>query len=115
MIAQIISGVVGLATGYVQNKAAKQAATHEKGMEIIKSTTNWEELQAKNANNSWKDEWFSLLLSIPFIGAFIPAAVPHIQEGFLVLEGMPDYYKGFLGAAIAASFGIRTLSKWGKS
>jgi hypothetical protein len=29
------------------------------------------------------------------------------------LEGMPDWYKGFLGAAVAASFGIRTLSKWG--
>jgi len=27
---------------------------------------------------------------------------------------MPDYYKAFLGGAIAASFGIKTLSRWGK-
>jgi len=27
---------------------------------------------------------------------------------------MPDYYKAFLGGAIAASFGIKTLSHWGK-
>jgi len=26
---------------------------------------------------------------------------------------MPDYYKAFLGGAIAASFGIKTLSNWG--
>jgi len=25
---------------------------------------------------------------------------------------MPDWYKAFLGAAVAASFGIRTLAKW---
>jgi len=25
---------------------------------------------------------------------------------------MPDFYKAFLGAAVAASFGIRALSKW---
>jgi len=45
--------------------------------------------------------------------AFIPEAVPVVSAGFDVLEGMPDWYKAFLGAAVAASFGIRTLSKWG--
>jgi len=39
--------------------------------------------------------------------------VPVVQEGFRVLEGMPEFYKAFLGAAVAASFGIRALSKWG--
>jgi hypothetical protein len=45
--------------------------------------------------------------------AFIPEAVPIVKNGFDVLQQMPDWYKGFLGAAVAASFGIRTLSKWG--
>jgi hypothetical protein len=27
---------------------------------------------------------------------------------------MPEYYKAFLGAAIAASFGIKTLANWKK-
>jgi hypothetical protein len=45
--------------------------------------------------------------------AFVPEAVDIVRNGFVVLEGMPDWYKGFLGAAVAASFGIRTLSKWG--
>jgi hypothetical protein len=39
--------------------------------------------------------------------------VPYIHEGFRVLNDMPDFYKGFLGAAIAASFGIKALTKWG--
>jgi len=45
---------------------------------------------------------------------FIPSLVPYVKEGFIVLESMPDFYKGFLGAAIAASFGIKTLSNWKK-
>jgi len=71
-------------------------------------------MQAKGSMSSWKDEWFVVILSIPMIGAFIPDLVPYIQRGFEVLETMPDYYKGFLGAAIAASFGIKTLANWKK-
>ena len=47
------------------------------------------------------------------VGAFVPTMVPYIHEGFRVLNDMPDFYKGFLGAAIAASFGIKALTKWG--
>jgi len=50
---------------------------------------------------------------VPLCMAFIPEAVPIVSAGFDVLEGMPDWYKAFLGAAVAASFGIRTLTKWG--
>jgi len=39
--------------------------------------------------------------------------VPYIKEGFITLQEMPDFYKGFLGAAMAASFGIKSLAKWG--
>jgi hypothetical protein len=36
------------------------------------------------------------------------------MQGFAALDGMPDWYKGFLGAAVAASFGIRGLANWKK-
>jgi hypothetical protein len=38
--------------------------------------------------------------------------VPYVEQGFAVLETMPDWYKGFLGAAVAASFGIRSLTNF---
>jgi len=113
MLPQIISGVVGLASGWLDNKKAKQQAIHEKDIEIIKSVTSWEEIQAANSQTSFKDEWFTLVLSVPLIGAFIPVMVPYVLEGFIVLESMPDYYKAMLGAAVAASFGLKTLTKWG--
>lgn len=114
MIPQIISGIVGLAGGWMKNKQEKQVLKHQKELEVISSTSNWEELQAQNSGHSWKDEWFTVILSVPLIGAFIPEMVPHIGAGFEVLVAMPDFYKAFLGSAIAASFGIRALSKWGQ-
>jgi hypothetical protein len=40
--------------------------------------------------------------------------VPVVMSGFEALNAMPEWYKGFLGAAVAASFGIRGLANWKK-
>jgi len=61
-----------------------------------------------------EDEWFTILFSVPCILAFFPSMVPVVMQGFNALDGMPDWYKGFLGAAVAASFGIRGLANWKK-
>jgi len=121
----LIGPLVNLASSFIENKAeqgkAKQKAKIvqiESDAKIKEKVANgelaWEAQQAQNSASSYKDEWFVILLSIPLIGAFIPGMVPYIKEGFIVLESMPDYYRAFLGAAIAASFGIKGLSKWKK-
>ena len=46
--------------------------------------------------------------------AFFPSMVPVVMSGFEALDSMPEWYKGFLGAAVAASFGLRGLSNWKK-
>lgn len=113
MLPTLVSGAVSLVSTWLVNKKEKQKAIHEKTIEVIHTASSWEELQAKNAESSWKDEWFSIVLSIPLLGAFFPPAVPFINEGFLVLASMPDFYKLFLGAAVASSFGVKALTKWG--
>jgi hypothetical protein len=108
-----IAPVANLVSGYLKNKAEEKQAVHERKLEVIKHESNWDNIQASNSGSSWKDEWFTLLFSVPLVMAFVPEAVPVVQEGFRVLEEMPEFYKAFLGAAVAASFGIRALSKWG--
>jgi hypothetical protein len=105
----IVTGILSLVTKWVGNKQKKQQAIHEQTIKTIESTDSWE----ASKGSSWTQEWFSLLLSIPMFGAFIPDMVPYIVEGFTVLETMPDYYKAYLGAAMATAFGIKALSKWG--
>jgi hypothetical protein len=108
----LIGPIVNLAGGYLKNKAEEKQAVHERKLEVIKHEANWDNIQASNSGTSFKDEWFTLLFSVPLVMAFIPEMVPVVSAGFDVLEGMPDWYKAFLGAAVAASFGIRTLAKW---
>ena len=109
----LIAPVTELVGGYFKRKAEEKQAQHERKLEVIKHEANWDNIQASNAGTSWKDEWFTILFSVPLCMAFIPEAVPIVSDGFKVLESMPDWYKAFLGAAVAASFGIRTLTKWG--
>jgi len=82
-------------------------ATMDKEHEI-----GWDNKMAAGSMTSWKDEWFTIILSIPLIGAFIPGADTYILEGFAVLAQCPDWYKGALGVAIGAAFGMRQYANW---
>jgi len=69
-------------------------------------------IATKGMMHSWKDEWFTILLSIPVIMAFIP--VPEIQAlvatGFQILkDDTPEWYQYCFIGAIVASFGIRSF------
>lgn len=114
MLLQLIQMAGGLAGSWIQGKMDEGKAKQQLKLKAMENTEAWEAWQARSAANSWKDEWFAIILSIPMIGAFIPDLVPYIQQGFAVLSGMPDYYKGFLAAAIAASFGIKSVANWKK-
>jgi hypothetical protein len=72
----------------------------------------WDNRMATGSMTSWKDEWFTIILSIPLIGAFIPKLAPYILSGFEVLAECPDWYKGALGVAIGAAFGMRQYANW---
>ena len=114
MIQALIGPITSLVGGYFERKAEEKKAVHERKMVAIQQDANWENIHANNASSSWKDEWFTILFSVPCILAFFPSMVPVVMQGFAALDGMPDWYKGFLGAAVAASFGIRGLANWKK-
>lgn len=114
MIQQLLGPIVSLAAGFLERKAEEKRAVHERKLEIIKQDSNWENIHATNSANSWKDEWFTILFSVPCVLAFFPEMVPVVMQGFAALDAMPEWYKGFLGAAVAASFGLRGLANWRK-
>jgi Mg2+/citrate symporter len=111
---QLLSLVGNLGVEWIKGKQEEAKVKHEVKLKQLQSTENWEAMQAQASQNSWKDEWFAVILSVPLIGAFIPDLVPYIQQGFTVLDSMPDYYKAFLAAAISASFGLKAVSQWKK-
>jgi hypothetical protein len=74
---------------------------------------DWDLKMADASANSWKDEWLTILFSIPLILAFCGDWGRHIvSEGFAALEAMPEYYQYTLGVIVSASFATRSAAKF---
>jgi len=115
----IISAVAQVATTWVSGKAeaarinseAKLATTKAKAAVMQKVATGeleWNQAMAEASNKSWKDEWLTILVSIPLILAFT-GHEDVVMKGFTALEQMPDFYKTAVGVVFAASFGIQSI------
>lgn len=124
MIASLIGPISGLVSSWMDKKTAEQAgkaavakvkAESEAAVMVsaATSTAEWEKLMAKGSQNSWKDEWLTILFSIPLILAFCGDWGREIvAEGFAALEAMPDYYQYTLGVIVSASFAVRSATKF---
>lgn len=110
----VITGLFSLGSQWLSNRKEKSKAKHDKEITVINQAGSWDEIHARNSGKSWKDEWFTILLSFPLVGAFFPSLVGHIQEGFKVLDGMPEWYKAMLFLAVGASFGYRGIMDYMK-
>jgi hypothetical protein len=73
---------------------------------------DWDLEAIKGSQNSWKDEWLVILFSVPLILAFIPGMEDVVSHGFQQLEQMPEWYQYSLGVIVAASFGVRSATKF---
>ena len=111
----LIKTLVGVGGTFLQgkmdNKKAEIEGRNNAIQEKLKQSGTWDEIHAKNSGESWKDEWFTLLFSIPLVLAFIPSAVPFVEQGFKVLDLMPDWYKQALAVLVAASVGYQKLTQ----
>ena len=100
----------GVVNHFKHKNEIKQAETEGRIAVITKAADNvadWEKLQAQGSQNSWKDEYWTIVLSIPAIMSFVPGLVDYVAAGFAALQLMPDWYQWILLGAIGASFGIR--------
>ena len=73
---------------------------------------DWDLELARGSSNSWKDEWLTILFSIPLILAFVPGMEDVVANGFARLNEMPEWYQYSLGVIVAASFGVRSATKF---
>ena len=85
MIQTLLGPIVDLVGGHLQRKAEEKKAVHERKMVAIEQDANWENIHANNSANSWKDEWFTILFSVPCVLAFFPSMVPVVMNGFAAL------------------------------
>jgi len=123
MLAALIGPISQLAGTWLEGKVEKTKA--ETGAKVAKAKAeaiimekkatgeiDWDLEAIKGSQNSWKDEWLVILFSIPLILAFIPGMEEVVANGFAQLETMPEWYQYSLGVIVAASFGVRSATKF---
>ena len=116
-LTSLIGPVSNLVGGYFKNKAEEKQAVHQAKMEVIKNDADWESKMADASASSWKDEFWTLVLSIPvfMVGYAIIANdtsfIDRVHLGFNALSELPEWYQYLLFIAISSSFGIRGASK----
>ena len=119
----LISPIASLAGTWLEGKvetkkaetASKVATAKAEAIIMEKKATgeiDWDLEIAKSKANSWADEWLVILFSIPLILAFVPGMEEVVANGFAQLEAMQQWYQYSLGVIVAASFGVRSATKF---
>ena len=108
---KLAAGVFGLGGDYLKAKNELKLTKVKGAIEVTKqkakSIDTWEQTHAKGSQASWKDEFWTIVWSIPVILSFTPDGAPHALAGFEALKKMPDWYTYTLMTIVLASFGIR--------
>lgn len=113
MIGQLISSLGGLAASVIDSKTQLKLTEAEIKKKQLTGEIDWDIEAIRATQNSWKDEWITLLFSIPLILAFCGDWGNEIvQAGFTSLEAMPTWYQYSLGGIVSASIGMRSVSKF---
>jgi hypothetical protein len=107
----VVGGVVETRKAKAEQKLTKIKAETEIVKQQIKGEIDWDVEAIKGSKESWKDEYLTILFSIPLLLCFLPFTVEYVERGFTALAMTPDWYKYTLGIIVSASFGIRGASK----
>jgi len=113
----LIGPLTDLVGGYFQRKAEEKKATHERKLQVIKNDASWENKMADATQNSWKDEFWTIILALPLMAISFGVitdnseVIERVRMGFQVLGELDDWYTYLLFLAISASFGLRSADK----
>ena len=119
MIQALIGPIANLAGTWFQNKLEKTKAEGKAKVaeakaratvaeKVASGKIEWEGKMADATNESWKDEFWSLIFGAILICCFLPWTQPYVKEGFVFLqESTPNWFSNMLYIIIGSSFGYR--------
>ena len=119
ILGSLVSPLTNIITGWQARKQAKlesdlkiNEAKTEANIEKIRTgqhaDISWENTSI--ANSGWKDEWFTIVLSIPAILCFVPGLAQYVMQGFKALAETPSWYQWAFLVAVGSSFGYRKIA-----
>lgn len=117
MLQMLLGPALELGKEFIKGKADEKKAIQERKIQAIQNDADWEAKMADATKSSWKDEWFSLILSAPLIAVAYSVAmddqaiIARMNEAFTALNSLPEWYQYLLFIAVSASFGVKGADK----
>lgn len=62
-------------------------------------------------NSGWKDEYWTIVISMPLVLAFFPSTADWVTHGFETFSGMPDWYQIAFGICVSSAFGFKKFAE----
>jgi len=106
-----------LAKDFIKGKADEKKAIQERKISAIQNDADWETKMADATKDSWKDEFWSIVLALPIVAIAYSVAIDdvsiidRVKQGFEVLNTLPEWYQYLLFIAVSASFGLKSADK----
>lgn len=114
LVAPVASVVNGIGDRWLKKKELEEAR-HIKTLEGVQQAEASEFLadmkRTEDLSTSWKDEYITLVISIPLVLCFIPGATQIVQDGFAALDLTPDWYQYLVVAVFSVGAGVPLASK----
>jgi hypothetical protein len=113
----LLGPALELGKEFIKGKADEKKAIQQRKINQINNDADWEAKMADATKDSWKDEWFSILLSLPLLGVAYSVVmddetiIARVNEGFAALNQLPEWYQYLLFIAVSASFGLKSADK----
>jgi|TARA_Y100000401_G_scaffold55126_1_gene43467 hypothetical protein len=111
VVGDVVKGVVDTRKAKSQQKIVAIQAETSLMEKKIRGELDWDIQAQKNSSSSWKDEYLTIVFSIPLILCFYPPTVEYVIMGFEALSKCPEWYFYTLGIIVSASFGIKGATK----
>ena len=117
--AALIGLIKEASSNWLGNRREKAQAKHEAELAVIRGDQNADAASANDMRYSLKDEWLTVLLSVPLIVIFYSAVwgdvaqIEQVKLAFAAMNDLPEWFQwAFLGC-VAATFGLRSVKSLG--
>ncbi len=117
MLNLLLGPALELGKDFLKGKAEEKKAIQQRKISAIQNDADWENKMADATSNSWKDEFWSIILALPIMAVVYSVAmddvsiIERVNEGFAALNQLPEWYQYLLFIAVSASFGLKSADK----
>lgn len=109
--------IIGPLTDYLAHRRKIKELTREAEIKAAENLAeNIADADAQSVidqKNTWKDEYITLIVTLPIVGCFIPPLAPYVKQGFEILKGsVPEWYVMLYAVIVLAVMGVRLFHKY---